>query len=1060
MSKAALEEKYRFREQLVDALAADLVGPGGGVDEVISEPPLNRYIVGALWPRPADVNMAISTAQQRASEPEGAESDTESDEGSPVAQARMRFPSSMGMTFSVRGSVSEIVITPTAGRYEQQMNGDKPADEWKRIPLEADPIHQNIETPGKFEHQLGNELEVYCLVRRKREGAVAVTVALKNRAIAVKGELRDSKAWFQAGLAVTTDGPCIADRTAPRRALYDPDLASAALMYRNAHTFAIGHGCAVQWDLSAAQHRAIDRVETTFIPSHEVHRAKPGELDDVDLRMVTLAEADKATVVANLRDLTYGYHAWIQKVEGDIESGTADVVTELRAVARHHIEEMEQAANRIDAGIQLLENDDDAFRAFQLANRAMQMQRSRQDWIRAGHKPGELSDGSESKWRPFQIAYLLLNLPGITDPEHEDRDVADLLWFPTGGGKTEAYLGLVAYVILLRRVRDRGAFGVAVLMRYTLRLLTIQQFERASMLMCALETIRKENRDLGERKFSIGLWVGSGATPNSLKDAKTALRKLGNGEILEQNNPVQLKQCPWCGAPMDHENYQVVQRPKPGLKIACGTDGCDFGDRLPVHVVDDDVYAARPELLLGTVDKFAMMAWNENVGSLFARDEGLPPELIIQDELHLISGPLGSIVGLYETAVDAACTVRDLGDESGRSRPKVIASTATIRRASEQISAVFARGAALFPPPGIDPDPSFFAEPSTREEFGTRRYVGVMASGTSHATLLIRVYSALLQAAADIDGDDVTRDPYWTLLGYFNSLRVLGSANLQVEGDVREQLGVVAGRSKTTTRPVERISELTSRVPSSEIPGNLKQLENQLGGSGSPIDLVLAANMISVGGDTARLGVMAVMGQPQASAEYIQATSRVGRKHPGLVVTIFNSARSRDRSHYESFLPFHQAMYRAVEATSATPFAARARDRALHGVLISMVRMLVPGMMDNSSAHLAGEYCDDLTKIGRLIEQRVAAVGDDEMDATAMELGKRLDVWSTAGDQRPNMKYSNTNMDSSLMVRPAVALVNDDIAYSQDDVPWPTLQSMRDVDAESNLYQVPAGGKK
>ena len=1063
MSKQdALAEKYRFREEMVDALAADLIGPSGGEDERIEEAPLSRYIVGALWPRPAEDEAAEDVEQERAAEPEGAEADSEgSDDGSPVAQARMRYPSSMGMTFSVRASAKHIEIEPTAAHYEQPTDDDEAALDWIRKPLVLGSYSQSLHEPGVHRgFDLAKGLELYCYVRPEKDGIVTVTVALNNTHVAVKGDFRDSLSWFQVGLKIRTEKSDITDRTTPRNLGHDPDLDSAALLYRHAYTFAIGHGCAAEWNLDAIEDGTVSEVATTFIPTHEVHRAKPGSLPGVDLRMVTLADNDLDVVTGNLRGLTREYRAWIDGLEQDVRTGETAVAEELKPKAADHIDEMRKAADRIDAGIRLLESDPNAFRAFRLANRAMQLQRARQDWVRGGAQAGKLTDGSDAAWRPFQIAYVLLNLPGIVDPTHDDRDVADLLWFPTGGGKTEAYLGLVAFVIFLRRIRNSDAMGVAVIMRYTLRLLTIQQFERASMLMCSLETVRKENLDLGKRELSIGLWVGSGATPNNIKDTKTALRKLERGEELQSENPMQLTQCPWCGSVLAVENYKVKRNPDEHLIVACKQQHCEYGSGLPVHLIDSDVYDARPELILGTVDKFALMSWNEDVGKLFARDgNGSPPELIIQDELHLISGPLGSMVGLYETAVDAACTVGSLTIQSGRTRPKVIASTATIRRAEKQIQSVFAREAALFPPPGIDPDRSFFAVPSVRNDLGTRRYVGVMASGTSHATLLVRVYAALLQSAHAISGDDETRDPYWTLLGYFNSLRVLGSANLQVEGDVRERLELLAKRGSESKRSLELITELTSRVASSEIPANLKQLEDRVGGASRPIDVVLATNMISVGVDIDRLGLMTVMGQPQASAEYIQATSRVGRQHPGLVLTIFNSARSRDRSHYESFTPFHQALYRAVEATSATPFAARARDRGLHGVLVSLARLLIPELSVNNAAYLADQYWDELCEIAALIGARASKVDNAEVDATADEVDKLLNTWVDEGRAKPNMKYRNPNRMASLLVTPEDALTDEDIDYSQDEAPWPTLQSMRDVDAESGLFQAVMKGK-
>jgi hypothetical protein len=1050
-----LGRMYEFRSELVEDLALDVIGPGEGESEIISEAPLDRYIVGVLWP--------LTNERQEPPEPDGVEpGDAEPTEDSPVPQALMRYPSSVGLTFSVRlEEATEISISITGAQYAGVADDTevgkkaKRNQDWQRYPLELEPIVQPVAEAGTFRTDVVEGLQLYVYVRPPRDGVATVSVVLKNTHSTIQGELRDAKAWFQVGLSVDTDTPAIVDRTKHRYISSDPDLASAALLYRNMYTFAIGHGCAVTWDRSIAVRGAVNHVETTFLPTYDVPRARPALLDDsINLRMSFLASASDDQVVGSLRRLLAEYRKWIDDLERRLKDGSADVSDELLPTADRHVDQARKAAKRIESGVALLENDPVVMEAFRAANTAMQLQRARQVWIRSGAS-GEVDDGHDQRWYPFQIAYILLNLRGLVEPEHPDRQIADLLWFPTGGGKTEAYLGLIAFSILYRRLCDAEASGVAVIMRYTLRLLTIQQFERATMLMCSLETVRRSSSKLGERPFSIGLWVGSGGTPNSLDEARKALRDLRSGRELSEKNPVQLRQCPWCGTDMDHENYEVSNRPERHLHIACGQTNCDFGEGLPVHVVDEDIYRVRPELVLGTVDKFAAMAWNENVGKLFARDGvGYPPHLIIQDELHLISGPLGSMVGLYETAVDAACEVDSLLDERHHGRPKVIASTATIRRAEDQVRAVFARAAEQFPPPGIDPDESFFAEPAPRETHGTRQYVGIMAPGASHATLMVRVYAALLQGAKDIDADNETRDPYWTLLGYFNSLRVLGSASLQVDGDVRERLAVVASRKKTEARELGPSNELTSRVPSPEIPERLKSIEKRFG-EGKPDDVVLATNMISVGVDIDRLGLMTVMGQPQSSSEYIQATSRVGRKYPGLVVTIFNSARSRDRSHYENFIPFHQAMYRAVEATSATPFAARARDRGLHGVLVSLARLLIPELTSDGAAYLASDNWDALRQVAEILERRADAIDDEEVDDTVKQVDALLKVWAETGEAKPNMRYRNSkNPEAALLIDPATALMSDSIEYSQDEAPWPTMQSMRDVDAESGLYQV------
>lgn len=1052
-----LDAMYGFRAEMVEELKLDLLGPGEGASEVLAEPPLDRYVVGVLWPTDEPL--------QEEPEPDSAEADSiEGESDSPVAQSLMRYPSSMGLTFTVDVAlVSEVSFDVSAARYRpsetlddqdeggKRRRGRSRPTAWTREACTPDRVCHSLATKGAVKLQVAPGLELYILTRTPRDGKATVSAVLRNKLSVNKGELKDASAWFQVELVVTTEVPAIVDRSAPNRLGGEGDLLSAELMYRNARNFGIGHGCAVTWSGVEA---TTDRIATTLLPTHEVSRARPGKVGpDVDLRMSFLAEADKATLVATLGKLVTAYREWISELEGSVKAGKTNIPESLDGTADVHFENAREAANRIESGIELLDNDSEVLRAFRLANSAMQTQRARQVWVRAG-ATGPVGDGIDQSWYPFQIAFILLNLPSISDREHPERGVADLLWFPTGGGKTEAYLGLVAFIVLLRRIRDDTAIGVAVIMRYTLRLLTIQQFERATMLMCALERIRITDGSLGARPFSIGLWVGRGGTPNTLLEAKKSLRSLRSETEITEANPVQLTQCPWCGKTLDHTKYSVVASPEPKLVIACRNNACDFAAGLPVYVVDEDIYEYRPELILGTVDKFAMMAWRSDVGKLFARDGvGSPPDLIIQDELHLISGPLGSMVGLYETAVDVACSVPGKDGAPG-SRPKIIASTATIRRSDEQIKMVFDRESRQFPPPGIDPDQSFFAEPAPRDTAGTRMYVGVMSPGTSHATLLVRTYGALLQAAQDIESEDSTRDPYWTLLGYFNSLRVLGSAMLQVEGDVRERLGVVSRRGGTEARRLESANELTSRVSSAEIPRRLKSLERKYD-SGTADDVVLATNMISVGLDIERLGLMTVMGQPQSSSEYIQATSRVGRKYPGLVVTIFNSARSRDRSHFENFVPFHQALYRAVEATSATPFAARARDRGLHGVFVSLARMMIDPMSGEGGAHAAPAHEEELRNLISIIERRVEATSSDESEDTVEQLNEMLRVWIAEAKSRDSMKYQDRkNSMDALLVEPSSALTDDNIEYTQTETPWPTLMSLRDVDAESALYTI------
>ena len=1065
-SSPTLSERYAFRDRIVDALQTDLMGPTSR-DEVLEEAPLSRYVTGILWPPTAPVvAQSDDVPSGGLDDPTSADAtDTEPDLG--VADSRRITPSSMGITFTVdSGLVTHVELRARAARYvprgAESADGTRNDITWIREEPTVAPVTLNVANPGKqpAKNPLGPVgLELFTLIRDPDEsGLVTITAVLRNTTERPGNTgRRDEHSWFQVGLEAVTDVPAIVDRSKSRRNLPDdPDLKSSALLYREQRTFAIGHGCSTDWHSESGG--LVSSVASAFIPRATVPRARPSERG-ADLSLSTMSSGDRHVVLAQLGSLCNTYESWIdtKRTEVTTSSSSSWVPEELRPIADDHLDDAMTALHRMRNGIRLLETDPVAFDAFTMANKAMHMQRARQDWIRNGAR-GEFVL-SDQKWRPFQLAFILINLPSTTDRQSEERDIADLLWFPAGGGKTEAYLGLIAYLIFLRRIRDPKVEGTAVLMRYTLRLLTIQQFERAAMLICSLESVRREQPDaLGARSFSIGLWVGSGSTPNSVRDARVALRNLSRGDTVEQGNPMQLQACPWCGSRLDASAYTIRKGPD-SLSIHCPNDMCEYhgGDGIPALVVDEDVYRVRPELVIGTVDKFARMAWDGSISSLFGHTESndIGPDLIIQDELHLISGPLGSTVGLFETAVDLSAGRSDTS--GGFTRPKLVASTATIRRAGEQIKSVFNRASRLFPPPGVNPDESFFASPADSSVLGDREYIGVMAPGTSHATLLVRTYASLLHTvAAANDVSDEIKDPYWTLIGYFNSLRVLGSAYLQVNDDVASRLDLLATRDGLSTSRRVTAEELTSRRPGSEIPTTLKQLEVGLGNAEDPLDVVLATNMISVGLDVDRLGLMAVAGQPPSSSEYIQATSRVGRKHPGLVVNIFNSMKSRDRSHYESFRDFHGSLYRAVEATSATPFAARSRDRALHAALVASLRMVSPEFRENNGTKTFHSTHPTVTRVRDQILARAQDVSEPESHdfaATQKDLSNLVATWEqSVKDGDVEVYQDRKDPKRALLIDATMALTTEDIEiHSRSNTPWPTPQSMRDVDAETRL---------
>ena len=505
-------------------------------------------------------------------------------------------------------------------------------------------------------------------------------------------------------------------------------------------------------------------------------------------------------------------------------------------------------------------------------------------------------------------------------------------------------------------------------MRYTLRLLTVQQFQRAASLICACDAIRRERAGLGEAPISLGLYVGGEATPNRAAEALEALGEEHQG-LQPRSTPRQLLDCPVCGHGLPATSYTAVADAS-GIEIRCRVPGCGTGGRpIPVLTVDDHLYASPPSLIIGTIDKFAQLPRRSDLRSLFGLDGGLRPGLIIQDELHLISGPLGSMAGLYETVIDLVCT-------DGGVRPKVIGSTATIGQAGRQVRALFDRDVLQFPPAGFEARDSFFA---VRDEKGPDRvYLGLSSAGRSPKFALQAATAALLQAAGqrrDAGGRAGSLDPFWTAVLYFNSLRELGGAHALVQDDIPRHMSFLASRMGCQRRDLEAEPiELSSRVASRVLPEYLNRLAVPLDGVGgdpfgpAPTDVVLASNMISVGVDVSRLGLMLVNGQPKSTAEYIQASSRIGRGLPGLVVTLYNFGRPRDVSHFEHFLVYHGALYRNVEATSVTPWAPRARDKALHAVVAAAVRHLVADMDDEEAAR-------EFDASDTVVETVLAAIG-------------------------------------------------------------------------------------
>ena len=1106
---------FQVRGELEKLLERDLLGPWDGPEEELppSTSPAERYLLGRLVPRdaPADEDTADEDEDSEAGQDpalverevsETGDSDDSDVESEAVVRSGSMAASAIGLSFIVPDDTDTVLAEAAWGRYERAPSEvhvteqGRPRTVWKRspcggrveIPLDAEGTGSLVPDPRQ------EGVVVHYTVRHRGRRRV-VELALVNGQPAPSAT-PDTARLYQVGLTVTAlDGhraifaghndPELGDLPSGR----DDERLHLALLHRRHREYAHGRQCAVDADARDGEDRAW-RLATTCFPAAEVPLVVPGRVPGLVLDMARLGSPELARdeLVRALRPLVAGYRAWLDTQQARL--GEDAEVARYAPAGEQGLEAAREVAARLDRAIDLLRDNGIAREAFRFANQAMALQRVRSEVVRArladpaadvARLLRELDVPESRSWRPFQLAFVLLCLPGLTDPGHRDarRGAGDaqvqLLFFPTGGGKTEAYLGLSAFTFAIRRLqgvvgdgdeaRD-GSRGVAVLMRYTLRLLTAQQFQRAAALVCACEWLRRERIAAGDGRwgttpFRVGLWVGSSVTPNSYEEAR---RQVSDSRQYERSigGPMQLAACPWCGSPLSGSRDLSTHDQRRRVLVHCSDPegDCPFtprrspGEGLPVLTVDEEIYRLTPALVIATVDKLAQLPWRAATAPLFGLVDSecprhgwqnpefigfcrtrhpavgdlpaavpvpamrlRPPDLVIQDELHLISDALGSMVGLYETAIDRLCTRQSA---AGAVRPVLVASTATVRRARDQVEQVFARGLAVFPPQIIDAGETFFSRTvAPGPDTPGRRYRGVLAPGERLKSVEIRVVTALLEHGQYLlDRHGVAADPYMTVVDYFTSTRELAGMRRLADDDIADRL---ASQQVRTRRRRPGISELTSRMPSSRIAATLAELERRFDPAFDSsaaledfrhdpkaarersedrlpaLDILLATSMLQVGVDVQRLGLMVVTGQPKNTAEYIQATSRIGRDRtrPGLVVTIYQWTRPRDLAHLEAFGYDHATFGLRIEGLTTTPFSDRALDRGLTGVLVTAMRHSGMAALPNTAAQTLPLAGPAVTALLEEIRTRAERVTHDTEQAIAVRAGlqHRLDSW-------------------------------------------------------------------
>jgi len=1066
------------RRKFVDWVRQSLIGEELKDNILVETNPFNRYTTGILYP-------ADTIYEENGSDTN--EAATEGDEKNAVSElakkVRYQPPSSMGFSFYVDNSLESLRVFYNAVSFSK-FNKKDYIQKWEKKSLALDDGEELLVSLGSSsKHNVfKGRGRIHVVVRPHGDGRI-VTVTLSNKSRLQCGEKekeRDVSAaasLFEASLRCFIPKYCVLNYPRVSHALLSEEEQELELRYKDERVYGIGHGVAVDWSLKN------DNIEiySDFMPVVEVPQvtANTGKSKKVLTFGYLKSIKFDDDVFSKLESFVDAYEDWID----DQQDLASSENSEEQEVAKRLIDRMEEAKSRMRSGISRMQSDASVQYAFASANKAMLMQMELN---------GRAPESSPYAWRPFQLAFFLMALESSIDEDSDFRDCVDLIWFPTGGGKTEAYLGVMAFVFVYRRLRySSSGGGTTAIMRYTLRLLTSQQFIRACKVVSALELIRRSAGCLGVEPFSVGLWLGSASSPNTFIQAQDALDKQNFSKFV-------LQECPWCSTPFSNENYLVSEQQ---FNFRCTNKKCSLGESetgiLPFNVVDEALYMSPPTLLIATVDKFARLPWEERAGSFFGGKINRPPELVIQDELHLISGALGSIVGLYEVGFEAILISRGV-------YPKFIASTATIRQASEQVQSLFGREKmSVFPPVGLRQKDSYFAREVPTTEKPGRFYVGYMAFGRKKEDCLVDLAGALVAAPqACFGNNNLFKDAWWTQMVYHGSLKGVGNSrtNFQIgvprvqrylllkdflnklndlepglaqefeQKETSNQSGFYSGKcppllAEEDARklydnyfPVRdlTIKSLTSNQSAEE---NARVFEGLKAPYTNPhsLDVTLATNMVSVGLDEPRLGLMVINGQPLTTAEYIQASSRVGRSEtPGIVFVNYYKTQARSLSHYENFRAYHRSFYRFVEPSSVTPFTRQVRNRALHATLVSAIRHSENGLIKNSDAEKFDVSDVLILKTLRLIKARIksallgsASEKQQIVEDCELQLKKIADEWTSEIGLSTNLRYSAADKSADSLL----------VAFEQHNKGvglWPTLNSMRNVE-KTGLFEVTGG---
>jgi hypothetical protein len=698
-------------------------------------------------------------------------------------------------------------------------------------------------------------------------------------------------------------------------------------------------------------------LTTDSTPTKRINRLEPQKVKDAEPRFDSLAK-DQIPILNRILDR----HQWRKKIESlgneverrDAEAARQDFASEIA---------------RFERGINLLADKryPNVRRAFSLMNRAME----------------KASRGKYDGWRLFQIIFIVSQLPGLAAREYPELEISDddrveILWFAAGGGKTEGFLGLILFQAFFDRLRGK-IFGVTAFVRFPLRLLAFQQLRRLARALAAAEELRA-SESLGGARFSIGDFVGGNVTPNSISESDHK-RFVANGVDKRYQR---IFECPFCDSPVNLDYDKEIRL----IKHVCSNARCQHKDKLPVYIVDTDIYRFLPTVIVSTVDKIALFGFNQRFANIFGRFdficykhgasfnninktdcsaakafgegkrpdkcEGKPisygpfpdpsPALLIQDELHLLSEDLGAFDAHYETAVMQL--FRSLGHKPW----KIIAATATIEEYDQHAAQLYLKRARQFPSPGPEVYESFYYRQEP-DKIG-RIFVGILGIGRKHTPSVMRALSTIyyeLQRARDLVASNIndavsrystsplSRKEFEQLIFLYElpltyvltrkgSDQVAEAIETRVKKDLQE-LSPTHGELK--------IEMFNSGVDISEMAETMHQISSSTP-DGNPADRLrglVTTNIIGHGVDVDRFNIIVFAGFTRLVAEYIQASARVGRTYPGISVFVVTPQNERDRSIFDRFAKFHEYLDRLVDPSAIIRWTEPALQRTIPGLL-------------------------------------------------------------------------------------------------------------------------------